>query len=588
MLLKTRPAATRLLGYLGKHTTALVTGVGCVLISDAIALMAPLVVRDAVNDLLREVTSLKLNRYGGLILAIAVGEGIFLYLQRRILVGMSREIEYEMRNDYFAHLLKLEPRFFHGHRTGDLMSRATNDLNAVRMVAGPAIMYLVHTIAVFMFAIPLMLKVSVPLSLLALSPTPLVFYATRRFGTLIHARFEKIQESLASLSARAQESFSGVRVVRAYVQERCEIETFQRINREYVRQNLSLARISGMFFPTLHVLIGLGFVVVLWFGGTLTARGVIDVGQFVQFNLYLSRMIWPMIALGWVVNLVQRGMASMDRIDGIMSRVPEIADLERGKDEPAPRVMQGQIVFRGLTYSYFPGKPVLKSIDLEIKAGSTVAIVGRTGSGKTTLVNMIARLIDPPAGQVLIDGHDVREIPLAGLRSAIGFVPQEPFLFSASLAANIALGSPEAGTTAIERAAERAGLLEDIRDFPAGFETLVGERGIKLSGGQKQRAAIARAVIRRPRILILDDALSSVDTRTEEIILGHLRQVMRESTSILISHRISTVQHADRIFVLDDGRIAEQGTHESLLSLGGIYAGLHEKQILEEELAASA
>ncbi len=552
------------------------------------AVTAPIVVRDAVNDLLREVTFGKLYRYSGLIILIALVQGIFLYFQRWILVGMSRDIEYEMRNDYFAHLLRLEPKFYHEHRTGDLMSRATNDLNAVRMVAGPAIMYLVHTLAVFVFAIPLMIGVSVSLTLMAISTTPLVYYATRYFGKQIHDRFEKIQEYLSALSARAQENFSGVRVVRAFVQEASEIEAFRRMNREFVDRNLSLAKLSGMFFPTLHALVGLGFVVVLWYGGTLAARGVIDVGQFVQFNLYLARMIWPMIALGWVVNLVQRGMASMERIHGVMSRMPEIMDRDgRAHNEATRTIMTGGIQFRGLNFSYIPGVPVLRNIELEIEAGSTTAVVGRTGSGKTTLVNAIVRLIDTPAGRVYIDGHDVRDIPLAELRRAVGFVPQEPFLFSVSILENIGLGAPQAGLTEVEHASEQAGLLEDIRDFPLGFETLVGERGITLSGGQKQRTAIARAIIRRPRILILDDALSSVDTQTEEKILHHLRGVMKESTSIIISHRVSTVRDADRIIVLDEGRIAEEGTHESLLNWGGLYADLYERQLLEEELAAS-
>lgn len=592
-------------------------GIGCVFFGNAIAVMAPIVVRDAINDLLREVTDTKLYKYSGLVLAITLVEGIFLFLQRRILVGMSRDIEYEMRNDFFAHLLRLEPGFYHENRTGDLMSRATNDLNAVRMMVGPAVMYLTHTVAVFIFAIPVMLQVNVALTLMAISTTPLVSYATRFFGARIHERFQQVQEYLSAMSARAQENFSGVRVVRAFAQESSEIEVFRKMNRDAAAKYLSVAKLSGMFFPTLHALVGLALVVVLWYGGTLTARGAIDVGQFVQFNLYLSRMIWPMIALGWVVNLVQRGMASMKRIHQILDRAPEIADLDRPSqkadlvrvsdsgsslwawpnvlpgdgdgsgDQAHLWVPQGRIEFRGVTFGYRPETPVLRDIDLEIEAGKTIAVVGRTGSGKTTLVNLIPRLIDPPAGRVFIDGHDVREIPLARLRRAIGFVSQEPFLFSMSIAENIGFGPGRAGMEDMERAAEQAGLLEDVRDFPAGFQTVVGERGITLSGGQKQRTAIARAILRRPRILILDDALSSVDTHTEEKILQHLRSVMRQSTSIIISHRISTVQEADRIIVLEDGRIVEQGTHESLLERGGLYAELYEKQLLEEELAAS-
>jgi ATP-binding cassette subfamily B multidrug efflux pump len=571
--------------YFRPYKKSLIIGIICILASTIIGLLIPLIVGKAVDDLLVGVTWGKLTRYSLTILGVSLVSGTFLFLQRRILIGMSRHVEYDLRRDFYAHLVDQPLMFFQEHRTGDLMARATNDLAAVRQLAGPMIMYTLQTIFVVIIVLPLMLHISVRLTLLLFITMPLVSLTVKYFGQQVHVRFEKIQDFFAQISARAQENFSGVRVVRAYAQENAEIAAFQSLNYEYAERNLSLVRVGAVMRPLMQFLIGAGFVLIIWYGGMLAARHEMTTGQFTEFNLYLTRLIWPLIALGYVINLYQRGTASLKRMNAIMAIQPDIKDADDVKPQSA---IQGKIEFRNLTFRYHEtDEPVLYDINLTIEAGQTVAFVGRTGSGKSTIANIISRLIDAPSSTVFIDGIAISDYPLAQLRSSIGYVPQETFLFSDSLAENIAFGVQKAERAEVEWAAEIAGLSEDISGFPEGFETMVGERGITLSGGQKQRAAIARAVIRQPKILILDDALSSVDTYTEEKILGRLRGVMRDRTSIIISHRISTVRDADLICVLDDGRIVERGTHHELLALRGEYADLYERQLLEEELAAS-
>jgi ATP-binding cassette subfamily B protein len=565
-----------------RYRSAFLLGLSALALKDLAAVSAPLIIRSAVDRFIQGAPAAQIWRFAGYLTGVALLRGIFQYWMRVVLIGISRDIEYDLRNDLFGHLVNLSADFYARHRTGDIMARATNDLNAVRMMLGPGVMYWTETSLTFVLAIAVMSSADWRLTLLAILPAPLVSFAVIFFGRKIHDRFERIQEMFSDISSRVQENLSGVRMIRAYVQEAAELNRFNRLNEGYIAQNIQLVRISGLFEPLLEMLIGVTFLIVLWAGGYRVLSGKLSLGGFVMFNTYMGMLVWPMIAMGWVVNLMQRGSASFERICQIMNERPTIA--EPVSPQPLTRV-RGEIEFRGVSVAYPAGR-ALRGVDLRIRAGATVAIVGATGCGKSTLVSLIPRLLDPTTGSVLLDGADLRTLSPQALRRHIGFVPQETFLFSSTIAENIAFGVEQATPDQIRRAAELAGLAADIDSFPAGYETMVGERGITLSGGQKQRTAIARALLRDPRILILDDALSSVDTLTEELILKGLAGVMRGRTVILISHRVSTVRQADRIVVLEKGAIVEQGTHAELAVAGGYYSELYRKQLLEEELEA--
>ena len=565
------------------------------LFATAISLVSPWILKFAIDDLADATTVVtrgNLAFYAGLLLGVALLGGCFRFLMRRIIIGVSREIEYDLRNDFFAHLQRLPLGYFQAHRTGDLMSRATNDLSAVRMMVGPAIMYSVSTGLIFMVATVLMLSIDVYLTLIALIPLPFVSLSVKYFGTAIYKRSERIQAQLSELSAIVQEALAGVRVVRAYGREDVELERFRRANQEYVERNRLLIQLQGFFYPSLAFFLGLGALLVLWLGSRQVILSRITIGEFVAFNAYLVMLSWPMIAFGWVTNLLQRGMASWTRMREVLDVEPSITDASAQPGFRSPADIRGRVELRNLTFAY-NGEPVLDQISVTIEPGQTLALVGATGSGKSTLLSLLPRLHEPPPGTVFIDGVDVRHIPLAVLRGAIGYVPQEPFLFSDTLGDNVAFGARREALLAhaerdlIQRAVAIARLDKDVSEFPSGYDTIVGERGITLSGGQKQRAAIARALMVDPRILILDDALSAVDTYTEREILSRLREASRQRTSIIVSHRISTVRDADLILILDRGRVVERGTHDDLLARDGLYTDLFKRQLLEAELDAS-
>ena len=521
--------------------------------------------------------------FAGLILLSTLVQGFFRYLMRISMIGASRKIEFEMRNDYFSHLQTLEPEFYQQNKTGDLMARASNDLEAVRALVGPGIMHFVSTIFLAISAIFLMIKIDSRLTLWALLPLPIVVIIVNRLLVRINKLFTRIQAQFATVTAKVQENISGIRVVKSYVQEDHEVDDFKDQNKELVNRNLALAKVRAKLRGSIEFLLGLSTIIVLWRGGLDVISGKITIGGLVAFLAYLAMLAWPMIALGWVMNLWQQGLASLNRMLVIWSQKPSIKDTSA--TDISIQTLKGHITFNKVHFSYNEEKiPVLNEINLDIPAGTTLAIVGPTGSGKSTLVNLLPRLYDVTEGSILIDGHDIKKIPMNILRTNIGYAPQEAFLFSDTLEGNIGFGLEKPQGEEIAEAAESSQINLDMDQFPHGLQTVVGERGITLSGGQKQRIALSRAVIKKPKILILDDSLSAVDTYTEEEILKRLREIMKNRTSIIVSHRISTVKDADVIIVLDDGKILEKGNHEELIEKQGLYYHIYQKQMLEKSL----
>lgn len=569
--------------YFVRYKKKLLIGIVCILISNALLGYVPLLVRNSTDSLKTNPSMDFLTRNAILIVVISAVSGFFRFLIRQTIIVFSRDVEYDLRQDFWEHIQKLPLRFFQNNSTGNIMSHATNDMNAVRSYLGPAVMYSIDTSIKFVIALSMMISLNWHLTIYTLIPLPVLSVFVYYFSKKIHKKFTKIQEKFSELTTRAQENFSGIRVIKSYVREEYEIDEFTKLSEDYLKKNMEKVRIQALFMPVLFMTAGLSTIIAIGAGGKMVIDGTLTIGTILAFISYLGMLIWPTIAFGFVANLVQQASASMKRLLKIFNEPYEVDDGE--KTNKAIQSVKGEIEFENVSFRYAENLPwVLRNISFKIDTGKTVAFIGRTGVGKTSLINLIPRLYDVIEGKVMIDGNDVRTIPLETLRKNIGLTPQETFLFSDTLANNLVYGLDNSNESIVERVSEISQLTKDVETFPKGFETILGERGITLSGGQKQRSTLARALAIDPKILILDDSFSAVDTHTEEEILKALRLFMKERTSIIISHRISTVKEADRIFVLDDGKIIEQGTHEELVELGGAYADLHLKQLLEEEL----
>lgn len=566
--------------YISRYKTRILIGCSFVVITNLLGVLGPWVLKYAIDGLGASLTTELLARYAAMIVGIALAEGIFRFLMRKTIIGVSRHIEYDLRNDFFGHLQCLSLSFFNRSKTGELMALATNDLEAVRQAAGPAIMYSLNAL-VSMVCLVVMLSLDWELALLSMVPFPFMAVTVQQLARRLNKAHRKIQAQYATITAKVQENLSGIRIVKAYAQEEGESMQFRGLNKDFIDRNMSMIKIRGLMTASMSLLLGMGSLIVLWAGGRKVISGTLTLGEFVAFFSYLSILTWPMIAVGWVINLFQQGAASMGRLNRVFEIEPDVRDDVDTDNSICD--LQGSVEFRNVSFAY-GDRPVLKNINLTVENGSTVAIVGPTGSGKSTLISLVPRLLEPQQGSVLIGGHPINKIPLEVLRRAIGYVPQDTFLFSDTISANIEFGVENAAIEQILEASESSQVRKDIEDFPNGFNTLLGERGINISGGQKQRTAIARAIIRNPRILILDDSMSAVDTSTEEAILKRLRQIMKQRTSFIVSHRVSTVKHADLILYFDDGEIIERGTHDELIARDGAYAELHEQQLLEEAL----
>ena len=570
--------------YFLKYKRKLVIGLGCILLSNLGLVYIPLILRDAIEALENNLTQELIIRYALMIVGTVILSGFFRFLIRQTIIVMSRDIEFDLRQDFWQHIQKLPLRFFQNNSTGSIMSHATNDISAVRMFVGPSVMYSIDNGIRFIIVLTIMMSLNTSLTLYALIPLPILSMVVYFVMKKVHSRFTRIQEKFAELTTKAQENFAGIRVIKSYVREEYEINEFRKHSQEYLDRKMDLVRLYALFMPVFSLIAGLSSIIVLWIGGKMVIDNQMTLGTISAFFAYLVMLIWPMISFGWVANMIQQAEASMKRIMKIFNEPADIIDTQE-TDFSIKRI-DGSIQFENVSFRYSDSHPfVFENLNFKINPGETAAFIGSTGVGKTTLINLIPRMYDISGGRILIDGHEIKKIPIETLRRHIGMVPQENFLFSDTLANNIVYGNDEISENLVESVSEISQLKKDVESFPKGYETILGERGITLSGGQKQRSSLARALAINPTILILDDSFSAVDTHTEEEILKRLKDYMKQRTSIIISHRISTVKDSDKIFVLDKGKIAEEGNHDQLIALNGIYAELHTKQLLEEELS---